>query len=507
MIILQDDDSTITEKDDHLALQTVPLLPLQPSPASSPVVCGDDLTALPEKRVPRRRRRSLLAVGFTLLLCALFASYSIIAPHAYRHPPILDDCPPGDYGSGGGPSPNGGPWRGFFHRLWWLISFGRPYQLGDDVGRCRVNTPAKYLHDKSLGHCQKFAIWSYESSSTPPPINGSQLGQPHADSRFQGTQYATTFFEISPSQSLLLLSRGLMSQGQIRIIDALSPATDTIRVNITARSQIRGIERLAQVCLMERSDGRPSSSELRPPEDRDHELDFEVLVTIPQSIADAQYNIEIDMPRFTQELSSNFSFDQVLLRSFNGHIKAQVSGDTVHIETTEGNTEGTFNVSSSLILHSGHASIKPTAYLRNDPAVGQATTFELHTSEAEIDASIHLLSSALDGAGGAFKVEVAAVDSPMTLDIVSAPLNANINITAQSSAYASMLSLPNTYEGEFLLTAPSPLVEDRHLEDPLRNGRPRVVATTRALDGSTPQRRVQRAFFDCDSATLIIPIA
>jgi hypothetical protein len=174
--------------------------------------------------------------------------------------------------------------------------------------------------------------------------------------------------------------------------------------------------------------------------------------------------------------------------------------------------EGTFNASKSLTLGTSNGALNVDVNLSND-AEGEATQLKLFNNIACVTVYSFLprsfaantydvahrfirgnitLTSAKDGAAPKFDIHARTSTSPLALDVLEAPLGANITLRGSSSFGPVDVSLPTTFEGVFDAATSLSTVSvtfDEEAEDPAGESRKRrgeyerVGGTTRGTIG------------------------
>ncbi|KAJ7890862.1 hypothetical protein B0H14DRAFT_2688948, partial [Mycena olivaceomarginata] len=164
--------------------------------------------------------------------------------------------------------------------------------------------------------------------------------------------------------------------------------------------------------------------------------------------------------------------------------------ESANITNSVGPIEGTFNASKSLTLSTSNGALNVDVNLSND-AEGGATQLKLFNNIAFIRGNI-TLTSAKDGAATKFDIHARTSTSPLALDVLEAPLGANITLRGSSSFGPVDVSLPATFEGVFDAATSLSTVSvifDEEGEDPAGEGRKRqgeyerVGGTTRGTIG------------------------
>jgi len=261
------------------------------------------------------------------------------------------------------------------------------------------------------------------------------------------------------------------------------------------------------VCQFKRGDNEVGLGVFTPEEPKypKHHLTFFITVTLPKSATSDYLHLkkfETDMPRFTQlfgRLGKDIFFDDISLKSVNGGIIArsitaergsvETSNGPVHfhhgefgsfeVSSRNGPIQGVFNATGSLVLKTSNDRIAGKIFINTDD--DGAAKLELHTTHSHIDARVWL-NNPCEEKGGDFDIVATTDHGPIKLNIVDAPVDSKLKLTAKTTKAPAIVVLPTTYEGEFELdSAPLPgkvLVRPK-VRDPSGEDRERRVEIVR----------------------------
>ncbi|KAF7350922.1 hypothetical protein MSAN_01654300 [Mycena sanguinolenta] len=286
---------------------------------------------------------------------------------------------------------------------------------------------------------------------------------------------ATNSFDFDlPSKALLLLSKGGLSNGHLRITS--SPDVRTVRVNVTINYWRAAIRDAAKVCFIDRFEGEggvgiftPRSWYARPYTNR---LFFDVELILPRSDSTLHVNgLSIDVNNFSYDIDAlDAYFNDLSLTASNGKIQAkslsagQVSLTTSNaavavdslvarkasVKLSNGPITGIYAVVDSLILKASNGAIDVVASITGNSSLAKTQNITMQTSNGPIKYVVDLGPTA--GDAGSFRVKATTSNHKVTAKIVSAPLNSVLAIDARTSNHLASLALPSTYEGSFAIS-------------------------------------------------------
>ncbi|KAJ7230024.1 hypothetical protein GGX14DRAFT_538287 [Mycena pura] len=310
------------------------------------------------------------------------------------------------------------------------------------------------------------------------------------------------------SDTLFLLSRsvarnhgGVISAGEVEYIQS-DDVSDNVKVDITARYRDQEYLDATKVCLLTRDGDQNGVGIFTKWEgkgrQRGHTLQFKVTVTFPStddgsplSISNLQTDLEIFAQKFGD--MSGVEFKAMSLKSVLAPILADylsvedakftttlapvniqaLVAERADVVTSLGSIEGTYNASKSLTLTTSNAPIKVNVNLFNDDD-DDVVRLQLLDSNGPIEGNISLFST-LDAS--AFDVSARTANARLALDVLAAPVDANIAVRAATSLGAASVKLPTTYEGSISATTSLGSVKvkfDTETADPSGAGRTRI---------------------------------
>ncbi|KAJ7350783.1 hypothetical protein DFH08DRAFT_695449 [Mycena albidolilacea] len=263
---------------------------------------------------------------------------------------------------------------------------------------------------------------------------------------------ASTSFKFPvPSKTLLLLSKGGLSDGHLKITS--SSETTDVRVKVTVKYHKQAVRDTAKVCIIERSHGEsgvgiftPQPWRSRSSTDR---LSFDVELILP--VGDI-YALSTDVSNFSHDVDhlSGVHFNDISLKGSNAHIQAKtLLARSATVRSSNDRITGTYAVDDSLDIRTSNGHINVVASINNGTDSEKTKDISLRTSNSPLDYTIDLGPTA--GKAGTFRVKTETSNAKLTGRIVSAPLNSAIMVNAKSSNHETSLLLPITYEGIFEL--------------------------------------------------------
>ncbi|KAJ7798637.1 hypothetical protein B0H14DRAFT_3492331 [Mycena olivaceomarginata] len=347
-------------------------------------------------------------------------------------------------------------WKAFFVAFGvWLLAtalFGSMADSGSHVDYYEYPIPSDVVTDNCV------TTWS--EAQNP-------IGFPYSAS--------TSFKFPVPSKTLLLLSKGGLSAGHLKITS--SSETTDVRVKVTVKYHKHAVRDTAKSALLSAPMARaawafslytqtPQPWRSRSNTDR---LSFDVELILP--VGDI-YALSTDVSNFSHDVDhlSGVHFDGISLKGSNAHIQAKVlaagnitlttSNAAIGLETllarsatvrsSNGRITGTYAVDDSLDIRTSNGHIDVVASINNGTDSKKTKDITLRTSNSPLDYTIDLGPTA--GKAGTFRVKTETSNAKLTGRIASAPLNSAIMVNAKSSNDATSLLLPITYEGTFELS-------------------------------------------------------
>ncbi|KAJ6593222.1 hypothetical protein B0H19DRAFT_1089436 [Mycena capillaripes] len=293
---------------------------------------------------------------------------------------------------------------------------------------------------------------------------------------------ASTSFDFSlPEKTLLLLSKGALSNGRLSIVS--SDYTDKVSVKVTVKYHKAAVRDLAKVCLIARSNGEggvgiftPSPWRSRSYTDR---LSFDVVLVLPSSHINA---LSTDVSNFSHDIDTlpRTDFGNLSLQASNGNIKAKLLSagkatlttsnaavivnsliaPSASVKSSNGLISGSYTVCESLDLQTSNDPIKVTVTI-NGSGSGSKKNLSMRTSNGVLDALVNLGTSS--GEAGTFNVKAQTSNAQLKTKIVYAPLDSVVTVDARTSNEEASVTLPSTYEGSFSLTTSNAPVSVRRV--------------------------------------------
>ncbi|KAJ6497439.1 hypothetical protein C8R45DRAFT_127122 [Mycena sanguinolenta] len=322
---------------------------------------------------------------------------------------------------------------------------------------------------------------------------------------------ASTAFDFDlPSKSLLLLSKGGLSNGHLTITSSSDVAN--VRVVVTVSYHKAVVRDAAKVCFIKRSEGESGVGIFTPDPWRSRSysdrlfFDFELILPRSDSILHVN-SLSTDVSNFSYDVDTlNAYFNDLSLRASNGLIQAKLLfaaqavlstsnapivveslvAPIVSVKSSNDRIIGTFAVADSLELLTSNAAIAAVVSITGASSLKKTQNITLSTSNGAISYIANL--GPAKGEAGSFLVTAATINSKVSGKIVSAPLNSILAIRATTSNHQAVLTLPSTYEGSFAIstsnaaatiTRANPQEKDPACESGAKcKGRERIVKTT-----------------------------
>ncbi|KAF7350921.1 hypothetical protein MSAN_01654200 [Mycena sanguinolenta] len=301
-------------------------------------------------------------------------------------------------------------------------------------------------------------------------------GRKKANPDFSNFPYsASTSFDFHlPSKSLLLLSKGGLSNGHLKITS--SPNIANVRVKVTVNYWIPAVRDAAKVCFIERSEGEGGVG-IFPWRSRTYidRLFFDVELILPRSNSILHVNgLSTDVNNFSQDVDNlNAYFNDLSLKASKGKIETKsltaaqavlaTSSAPVAVESlvapiavvmsSNGRITGTYAVVDSLTLKTSEGAINVTASITGNSSLEKTKDISMQTSNGPLNYVVDLGSTV--GEAGSFRVKATTSNDKVTAKIVSAPLNSVLDVEARTSNHLASLVLPSTYEGSFAILTSS----------------------------------------------------
>ncbi|KAJ7198498.1 hypothetical protein GGX14DRAFT_469498 [Mycena pura] len=363
----------------------------------------------------------------------------------------------------------------------WLLASALVTSVVDDgaIGRFRDN---EYPVPTGVHLTRCITDWS-EGETTKTPV----FTTPYP--------YGTTVsFDFSmPPETLLLMSKGSLSSGQLKVTTA---DTTDVKVKVTVYYHNQRARDTAKICMVSRKDGEQGVGIFTPkwwqlPRDRNLRLSFDVELILPRGSAlsspQSVNALSTDVDNFSHEVDSLediFNFRHLSLTGSNGKISARslrardatlktsngaiiidsLSASTAKLTTSDGlslvalnaavrssngGISGSFNVCESLDLTTSNGPIVVTVGINSSDS-SKASTLTMRTSNALLASTIDLHTAS--GKGGKFPITATTSNARLSTTIAALPLDAVLKLEARTSNDLAEATVPLTYEGAFSLT-------------------------------------------------------
>ncbi|RDB20741.1 hypothetical protein Hypma_012167 [Hypsizygus marmoreus] len=326
--------------------------------------------------------------------------------------------------------------------------------------------------DVTVDHCTEWDDKAAFRKIRP----GAVLHEPYS-------AFATFELPVS-SEKLFLLSRGL-SAGAVTIVNGEEEG-DTAKVVVVARYRAYDALDWVKVCAIDREEDEHGVGIFATRWARHHRnsVHFDVTVYLPKGKDGAVLNVknfETDLPLYHHhvgDLGSHVNFDAISLKSENSAIFVEsLDATKAYLETENSPIDGSFNVTSSLALHTQNAHIKVRLNLINNPD-HDPTEVTVTTSNAPIRAGVNLVSTASDSVGGKFHVAANTANSGIDVRVHEQPVSSAFFLDAHTSLAPAFIELAPAFEGTFQLetSLKRPVLRyDADAKDPAGKGRRRDV--------------------------------
>ncbi|KAJ6576462.1 hypothetical protein DFH09DRAFT_914485, partial [Mycena vulgaris] len=294
-----------------------------------------------------------------------------------------------------------------------------------------------------------------------------------------------------PSQTLLLLSQGELSAGDLLVTTSSAVNTGTARVHITVNYHKNTVRDAARVSVIKRNADESGVGIFTPTNWSSHtgtdSLKFNVILTLPQGAASALWinNLTTDVSNFSHELDSLkdvVKFGEISLRGSNGPISVKhFVALSASLRSSNGPISGNYHVSDSLDIRTSNGPVKVAVDINSGDS-NASNTLTIRTSNGAVESIINLGTSS--GTGGNFRVKTDNSNGPLTTQVVSCPVDGVLSLEAKTSNSPASVTLPPTYEGGFTLTTSNAGADVRRLapneQDPAGQGRQRVLEMKKA---------------------------
>ncbi|KAK1235814.1 hypothetical protein PQX77_000948 [Marasmius sp. AFHP31] len=323
-------------------------------------------------------------------------------------------------------------------------------------------------------------------SCTTAHKSGSQ-----AENLSGSTATATFDFPIT-SEALLVVARGSISEGQIRINpDTSRSDSSDIKLEVSIRYYHEDTLNNAKLCRIRRQNGEVGLAVLTPkwwPHRRQEDSIYvDLHLSLPASSTKALTikRLETDLPNYSHhigDLKDKVNFQKIILKSSNQPIAAQsfaaqdalitttnsgsVMAPVLQVQTTNGAITGHYSSSGSLSLVTDNSPIKVEVDM--NATKSDASNLYAKTSNSPVDANVNF--HAYDKhTPGKFTFNAVSSNGGLRLNVQNMPLGSALNMDATTSNGLVNIGLPSAYEGTFALSTSNsngPTISAPKREDP-----------------------------------------
>ncbi|KAJ8076652.1 hypothetical protein PM082_001075 [Marasmius tenuissimus] len=260
---------------------------------------------------------------------------------------------------------------------------------------------------------------------------------------------STTLHLPLDAYSLFLLTRIPNSSGRLQVLQHSIPHAPP-QVFITAQHAEQHSLDSVSVCLMEKLPGVVGVGIFTDNFTIANEsLDFDITLLLPVLRSGFMYDLETDLPKFSQNLNIDMPMDSVSLKSRGRPVIADLKANVVIIETSHGPVKGSIKASEYLSITTSHSPIDVNIVLENNDVT--FTSVDLENTDSSINATISLVSQV--DKGGKYDIEVSAPNTALNLTFPSAPSNPILQVKSTTTENPCHIILPPQYQGSFALTS------------------------------------------------------
>ncbi|KAL0072508.1 hypothetical protein AAF712_000271 [Marasmius tenuissimus] len=332
-----------------------------------------------------------------------------------------------------------------------------------------------------------------------------------SQAEYLSASIATATFDFPvTSEALLVVARGSISEGQIRInSDTSGSDSSDVKLEVSIRYYHEDTLNNAKLCRIRRRNGEVGLAILTPkwwPHRRQEDSIYvDLHLSLPASSTKALTikRLETDLPNYSHhigDLQDKVNFQNLILKSSNQPIAGQslaaqdaqitttnsgtVTAPVLQIQTTNGVITGHYSSSGSLSLVTDNSPIKVEVDM--NATKSDAGNLYAKTSNSPIDANVNF--HAYDKhTPGKFTFNAVTSNGGLRLNVQDMPLGSALNMDATTSNGLVNVGLPSAYEGTFALSTSNsnaPTVSAPTREDPWGKRRSRGLEQLRR-GGST----------------------
>ncbi|PPR03988.1 hypothetical protein CVT24_008307 [Panaeolus cyanescens] len=341
-------------------------------------------------------------------------------------------------------------------------------------------------------YVQDGMLWNPKELKYPTPDHISLLGciapgdwiDLYESADNNGMHSSEVVYNIPLSDvSLILLSKGTMSDGDLSVIVNPDLPEDRVIVRVTVVYRDTRTRDLGRVCRVTQVfDSEQGGSGIgiftplleKPPPPK-AVLRYKTVVTLPISAPKGPTtSLDIDMDHTSLQFGnlSAHPFETVDLRTTDRDMDVKsVIADLIFITTSRVDIRGKFEVAYSLSINSAVSGIDVEVIASGSPLRNSRIT--LSTSDRPLFANLSLTSAT--ETGGMFDVGVSAMNAPLDIKFGTQPFDSKLKFAASSTNYRSSVLLNTAYEGSFdVYGYNATLISDWPIPDPTGRNRNRT---------------------------------
>lgn len=333
---------------------------------------------------------------------------------------------------------------------------------------------------------------------------------------FPSPNTAYTSFQLPVSEGLLVMARGSLSKGQLRVsTGGAGPKASHAKLEITVTFYRMDVLGKAQICKIHRRSGEVGVAILTPRWSHDwgyeSRLHFDVNLSFHGSSSNSPQELtikklETDLPNFSHNIDNSIQndvyFQDLVLRGSNGYILAEsidaqnvdikssnaavtlmtVAADTVAVKTSNGIINGHYVANGTLKLETSNAPIKVDVDLTASKRKAGNLFLKTSNSPVTADVNLHLYDSDKEMhrlSEHDFNFDARSSNGGLHLNVKHMPLDSRLSMSAKTSNGIVNTWLPPAFEGSFELSTSSmttPVVDMEKKDDPWGRGRTRTAS-------------------------------